>query len=131
MEEEIRELRDVLKEHDNKIKVLEGIQRECNHKKESSSSGKHQRKRSGGSSLDVSEIYQQKEMPISQRTETVENIGQGTEADVGDEKQKQRVLVGPEEQRYGDIGTEGHIKLLCEATERVMYTVIDRTIGSV
>lgn len=45
--------RNIFKEHDNQIEVTEEIQEECSKKKEGTSRGKQQSKRSGGSSLDV------------------------------------------------------------------------------
>lgn len=72
-DDEIRKLRNIIKEYDYIIKAIKGIQKESSQRKKVAFSRKGLQKRSRGSFLNVPEINQQKETPITQRPETVEN----------------------------------------------------------
>lgn len=69
----MRKLRNIIKDHDYKIKEIKGIVKENTKRKEGTCSGREgQRNRAGGSSLGLCETDQPKEMPITQRLWTVE-----------------------------------------------------------
>lgn len=103
MDKEIRELRNIIKQHDNKTKAVEGIQKEVSQRKKRHFWRKASEKKSGRSSLEIPDLDQQKNVHNTEtRDLKIEDREQGLILELSN---RDRELTGAEKQRYENIET--------------------------